>query len=300
MSGRRPAETLAEVTGKRFLAGAGYAVGSVARPRRSARDCRMREWGRRALQRHHVDAPGPHPHDVGNDDVADRGRDETTGDRDDDEVPAVPPVTVTETFPAATETLPARVVTVTKTETLPVTTETLPATTETLPAATVTTTAANPAAAVAAGAAVASSQETEEETPWGWIAFGILAAAVVVGGIVWWLRRRSARKDGGQPAPPADRLAAEALDDEAVPQAAVAHRELVAVRACRAPSGRCRPRRGSPRLSPAAGRRSRGAGRRCASGRGRSGDRSRHGRGPFPGRRRRRRSRGRGGRRRGS
>jgi membrane protein DedA with SNARE-associated domain len=50
---------------------------------------------------------------------------------------------------------------------------------------------------------VASSQETQEETPWGWIAFGILAAAVVVGGIVWWLRRRSAHKDGGQPAPPA-------------------------------------------------------------------------------------------------
>jgi cobalamin biosynthesis Mg chelatase CobN len=113
------------------------------------------------------------------------------------EAPVVPPVTVTETFPAATETLPARTVTVTKTTTQPATTETLPATTETLPAATITTTAVNPAAAAAAGAAVASSQPEESSTPWGWIAFAILAAAVVIGGLVWWLRSRSARKAQG-------------------------------------------------------------------------------------------------------
>ena len=110
------------------------------------------------------------------------------------EEPAGPPVTVTETFPAVTETLPSRTVTVTETQTQPVVAQTLPATTETLPATTVVTTAVNPAAAAAAGAAVATSQEPEEETPWGWIAFGILAATVVIGGLVWWWRRRSARK----------------------------------------------------------------------------------------------------------
>jgi hypothetical protein len=111
--------------------------------------------------------------------------------------PIAPSVTVTETFPAVTETLPAKVVTVTQTQTLPVSTETLPATTQTLPATTVTTTAVNPAAAAAAGAAVATANQEEpaEETPWGWIAFGILAAAVLIGGVVWWLRRRSARKE---------------------------------------------------------------------------------------------------------
>lgn len=54
----------------------------------------------------------------------------------------------------------------------------------------------NPAAAAAA----VSSQETEEaesSTPWGWVAFGILAAGVVIFGLVWWLRRRSARKPQG-------------------------------------------------------------------------------------------------------
>jgi hypothetical protein len=49
---------------------------------------------------------------------------------------------------------------------------------------------------------VASSQEPTEETPWGWIAFGILAAAVVIGGLVWSWRRRSARKKDGQSPPP--------------------------------------------------------------------------------------------------
>jgi hypothetical protein len=111
------------------------------------------------------------------------------------ELPAVPPATVTETLPAVTETLPTRVVTVTETETLPVVTETLPATTQTLPAATVTTTTANPAAAAAAGAAVASSQGEESNgTPWGWIAFAILATAVVAGALVWWWRNRAERK----------------------------------------------------------------------------------------------------------
>src|SRR3954452_20173494 len=102
------------------------------------------------------------------------------------EVPAVPSVTVIETHPAVTETLPARVVTVTETETLPVMTETLPGTTEPFPAATVTTATVNPAAAAAAGAAVASSDEESNSTPWGWIAFGILATEVVVAALVWW------------------------------------------------------------------------------------------------------------------
>jgi hypothetical protein len=101
-----------------------------------------------------------------------------------------------------TQTLPTKTVTVTETHTLPVTTVTLPATTETLPATTVTTTTSSSAAAAAAGAAVASSQEPTEETPWGWIAFGILAAAVVIGGLVWSWRRRSARKKDGQSPPP--------------------------------------------------------------------------------------------------
>ena len=123
-----------------------------------------------------------------------------------EEAPVVPPVTVTETFPAVTETLPASTVTVikTQTQTQPVTTETLPATTETLPATTVTTTAVNPAAAAAAGAAVATANQAEpaEETPWGWIAFGILAAAVLIGGLVWWLRKRAERKKSEAESPP--------------------------------------------------------------------------------------------------
>jgi tellurite resistance protein TehA-like permease len=82
-----------------------------------------------------------------------------------------------------------------------VTTEILPATTETLPATTLITTTANPAAAAAAGAAVvtANQEEPTSSTPWGWIAFGILATAVAVGGLVWWLKRRH---DKGPPAAP--------------------------------------------------------------------------------------------------
>jgi len=120
------------------------------------------------------------------------------------EAPVYPPATVTETLPAVTETLPARTVTVATTETLPATTETLPATTATLPATTVTTTIVNPAGAAAAGAAVASASQEEpaEETPWGWIAFGILAAVVLIGGLVWWLRKRAERKKAEAESPP--------------------------------------------------------------------------------------------------
>ena len=142
--------------------------------------------------------------------------------------PVAPSVTVTETFPSVTETLPANTVTVTKT--LPVSTETLPATTETLPATTVTTTAVNPAAAAAAGAAVASAQTEEpSETPWGWIAFAILAVAGVAGGLVWWWMKRAERKRHEAGFASRAVLAAEPLDEEAVPEAAVADRELVAL-----------------------------------------------------------------------
>ena len=94
------------------------------------------------------------------------------------EEPAVPPVTVTETFPAVTETLPSRTVTVTKTQTQPVVTQTLPATTEILPATTVVTDGREPrsrSGSRRSGGVVAGAEA--EETPWGWIAFGILAAA---------------------------------------------------------------------------------------------------------------------------
>jgi hypothetical protein len=51
---------------------------------------------------------------------------------------------------------------------------------------------------------VATSQEPGEETPWGWIAFGILAAAVIIFGIVWWLHRRNSGNGGDDTAPPLD------------------------------------------------------------------------------------------------
>jgi crotonobetainyl-CoA:carnitine CoA-transferase CaiB-like acyl-CoA transferase len=77
----------------------------------------------------------------------------------------------------------------------------------TVAAAPVTSTAAttvvNTGAAVvagAAGAAAVASQPEEESTPWGWIAFGILAAAVLVFAIVWLLRRKH---DDGTPSAPA-------------------------------------------------------------------------------------------------
>ncbi len=60
----------------------------------------------------------------------------------------------------------------------------------------------NTTAVVAGAAAAAAAQQEEpESTPWGWIAFGILALAVLAGGIVWLVRRR--RHDGGTPSAPA-------------------------------------------------------------------------------------------------
>jgi hypothetical protein len=67
-----------------------------------------------------------------------------------------------------------------------------------------TTTVVNTGAAVVAGAAgaaaVASQGEETESTPWGWIAFGILAAGVVIFAIVWLVRRKH---DDGSPSAPA-------------------------------------------------------------------------------------------------
>jgi hypothetical protein len=50
-----------------------------------------------------------------------------------------------------------------------------------------------------ATAAVAADQPTDDETPWGWIAFGILAAGVIVFLIVWLVRRN--RGNGSPPDP---------------------------------------------------------------------------------------------------
>jgi hypothetical protein len=83
----------------------------------------------------------------------------------------------------------------TETQTVPVT----PATTLSS-----TTTVVNTGAAVVAGAAgakaAASQSEETESTPWGWIAFGILAAGVVTFAIVWLVRRN---RDDGSPSAPA-------------------------------------------------------------------------------------------------
>jgi len=49
--------------------------------------------------------------------------------------------------------------------------------------------------------ATANQDEPTSSTPWGWVAFGILAAAVIVGGIVWWLRRRHSTTGGGDNTP---------------------------------------------------------------------------------------------------
>ncbi len=53
----------------------------------------------------------------------------------------------------------------------------------------------NPAAAAAAGAAIASQNteatSTASNAQWGWIAFGILAAGVIMGAIWWLVKRRS-------------------------------------------------------------------------------------------------------------
>jgi cobalamin biosynthesis Mg chelatase CobN len=68
-----------------------------------------------------------------------------------------------------------------------------------------TTTLVNTGAAVVAGAAgaaaVASQAEETESTPWGWVAFGILAAALLIFAIVWLVRRHRSPGPPSAPAP---------------------------------------------------------------------------------------------------
>jgi hypothetical protein len=68
-----------------------------------------------------------------------------------------------------------------------------------VPTTVVTTTTAggvNTTAVVAAGAAAAAASQKEEpqSTPWGWVAFGILAAGLAGVGIFWFVRRRQDKK----------------------------------------------------------------------------------------------------------
>jgi cobalamin biosynthesis Mg chelatase CobN len=103
------------------------------------------------------------------------------------------PVTLTETLPVTiTETSPTE--TVTRTATVVQTTEIeittpAPVTTE----AATTTSSISPGAAAAAGAAAATQNSESDQTDWGWVAFGILAALVLIGLAVWWWRSRHAR-----------------------------------------------------------------------------------------------------------
>src|SRR3954452_12028298 len=146
------------------------------------------------------------------------------------------PTNVTSTLPTATRTTPSRTVPTVPATTAPVTTEPEPATTTATeperPAVTVTrpaptttaitvtntetqtatvaapvttpttTEGVKPGAAVAVGAAAASSDDSESSTDWGWIAFGILAVAVLAAGIVWWVRRRRRSTPPTSPTPP--------------------------------------------------------------------------------------------------
>jgi hypothetical protein len=99
-------------------------------------------------------------------------------------------VTTTTTAATATET--------TSTETTTTTTETTTAETTTAQTTTIQLTAGQTTTvnrigaggvAVIGAASGAEVPQSESETQWGWIAFGILAAAVVVFGIVWLVRR---------------------------------------------------------------------------------------------------------------
>jgi hypothetical protein len=184
MFGRLRAETLSWVTVRQLLAGSGYAAAGLLGVTVALATAGCGSGGNGALSTLRTSTlPSVTRPATTSPPAGETQTTVTLGTTT--EAPAVPPVTVTETHPAMTETLPARIVTVTETQTLPVATETLPATTETLPAATITSTTVNPAAAAAAGAAVASAQgEETSETPWGWIAFAILATAVVVGALV--------------------------------------------------------------------------------------------------------------------
>jgi hypothetical protein len=61
---------------------------------------------------------------------------------------------------------------------------------------TTTTGGVNTTAVVAAGAAAAAASQKEEpeSTPWGWVAFGILAAGLAGIGIFWLVRRRQGKE----------------------------------------------------------------------------------------------------------
>ena len=131
----------------------------------------------------------------------------TTGPTEPATTTTAPPTTVT-----VVTTAPATTVTKTQTQTQSLTqtqvvVPTQPAPTTTTAATTIVATVAtttqgvNTTAVVAGAAAAAAAQQPESEsTPWGWIAFGILALAVLAGGIVWFVRRRH---DGGTPSAPA-------------------------------------------------------------------------------------------------
>jgi cobalamin biosynthesis Mg chelatase CobN len=72
--------------------------------------------------------------------------------------------------------------------------------------ATTTTSGVNTTAVVAAGAAAAAAsqnEQPEESTPWGWVAFGILAAALAGVGVYWLVRGRHKQPPGADGAPPA-------------------------------------------------------------------------------------------------
>jgi hypothetical protein len=88
-----------------------------------------------------------------------------------------------------------------QTQTLHVQTKTeqaVPTTVVTTTTTTTTTTTGgvNTTAVVAAGAAAAAASQNNEEpqsTPWGWVAFGILAAGLAGVGIFWLVRRHQSK-----------------------------------------------------------------------------------------------------------
>jgi hypothetical protein len=86
------------------------------------------------------------------------------------------------------------------TQTLHIDTKTEVAVPTTVVTTTTTTTTTsggvNTTAVVAAGAAAAAASHNEEpeSTPWGWVAFGILAAGLAGVGIFWLVRRRQGKE----------------------------------------------------------------------------------------------------------
>ncbi len=109
----------------------------------------------------------------------------------------VPTSTVATTAPATTVTQ-----TTTQTKTVAVTPPATTTGTTTSTGATTTGGVNTTAVVVATGVVAASNPPEEEQTPWGWIAFGILAAGVIVFLIVWLVRRN--RDKGSPPGPTAE------------------------------------------------------------------------------------------------